>query len=489
MQRRRSLLLYGSLRYFLLLLVCAIGVGIGTLTLIQYSASKEQREAMEQVVRELGAKLQAHGGALPEELLERELVEQTERFGLTSRPIFFVLDSRGRLVQQSPLAPRFDLEELRGELAAITQGAAGVVRPRGLGGEIPYVGAAVPLVSAAGTSAGYALFVQPKSDVLRGLQAFREIRLFGTGLIVLVGWLAIYWITRRLVQPIRHAAEASRQIVAGNYDIQLSSHSHPEKEIHELLQSFREMADRLKRLEALRTQLLAGVTHELKTPIASISGLLQAVRDSVVEGEEAKLFLDNGLKHTRHLQKMVEDLLDFHAFASNTVTICREPFHMRKALHAIVRQWNFSRPRHSARLELGQNRGSAAWEVDSDPGRVEQVAINLLRNAADAMPQGGTILVRLLREAESVRIEVCDCGRGVPEEERERIFEPFYRGEAKKRYVRGLGLGLSFSRLIARALGGELELARSDSQGSVFALTVPVARAQDVMPDAAVQNR
>ena len=89
--------------------------------------------------------------------------------------------------------------------------------------------------------------------------------------------------------------------------MELSTNGSKEQEVYELIHSFKEMTSKLEKLEALRTELLAGVTHELKTPITSISGLLQAMKDDVVSGEEAKEFLKISLNETEKMKKMVED--------------------------------------------------------------------------------------------------------------------------------------------------------------------------------------
>lgn len=156
----------------------------------------------------------------------------------------------------------------------------------------------------------------PMQDLTRSTTEFQLLftMLISLGLL---GWLVIYLLTKKLSTPIKEVADAAKQIVMGNYDIHLEK-DRREDEIYELIHSFKEMADRLRQLELMRTELLAGVTHELKTPVTSISGLVQAVKDDIVGGEEAKEFLEICSKETVRLQKMVEDLLDFNSLPSAT---------------------------------------------------------------------------------------------------------------------------------------------------------------------------
>jgi len=232
------------------------------------------------------------------------------------------------------------------------------------------------------------------------------------------------------------------------------------------------MADRLHWLETLRTQLLACVTHELKTPVASISGLLQAMKDGVVSGEERERFLEVCLADSKRLQKMVSDLLEFNRFAGNAVAVVKETRDLPALVGEIAERWRDGQREADVRVEVETASDAADWRTRTDPGRVEQILVNLLNNARDAM-EGGVIAIRLLADSSRYRIQVRDTGHGIPREEQLDIFEPFYRGRQKQSKVRGLGIGLPFSRLIARSLGGDLVLTDSSPAGSTFTLLLP----------------
>jgi signal transduction histidine kinase len=235
------------------------------------------------------------------------------------------------------------------------------------------------------------------------------------------------------------------------------------------------MADRLRQLESMRTELLAGVTHELKTPVTSISGLVQAINDEVVTGEEEKEFLEICLKETRRLQKMVEDLLDFNSFAVGAIAVTQEEQNLNKLIREIASQWKIVQDPDG--VSLYTNIPEKQVTVFVDPGRVQQILINLLNNARQAIGEGGKIELELYETNADMRIDVKDNGQGIPKEEQALIFERFFRGSNKKDKVRGLGLGLSFSRMIAKALGGELLLKESTSAGSTFTLILPKSAA------------
>jgi signal transduction histidine kinase len=126
----------------------------------------------------------------------------------------------------------------------------------------------------------------------------------------LLGYGVIFYLAKQLAKPIRRVAFAAQQIEQGSYAISLPTEKEiKEEEISDLVDAFKTMSSRLEHLEEMRSELLAGVSHDLKTPVTSISGLLQAVNEDVVTGAEEKEFIEIYLKETERLQQMIESLL------------------------------------------------------------------------------------------------------------------------------------------------------------------------------------
>src|SRR5699024_5186965 len=177
---------------------------------------------------------------------------------------------------------------------------------------------------------GWVVLLEKKAPLQAVNQEYKQLFIM-IGALVLFGWLAIYFLSKRV-------AKAAEQIKEGNYDIKLQDDVR-ELEVYELIQAFKGMSERLDQLETLRTELLAGVTHELKTPVTSISGLIQAVNEGVVTGEEAEEFLNISLQETAKMEKMVEDLLAFNSFATNTLPLSLEEYNLNKVIKNIADQW------------------------------------------------------------------------------------------------------------------------------------------------------
>lgn len=443
-----------------------------TLYFVQHENLERQYEGLRYIVRKIAADASAQGGSLPQ---DPALGEYLDRLKVAAelpshRSILLLFNQDGEVVQQYPSELTEEGRQMLERWQELPKLQETIVQMALHGEREPYLVAIHPLGNS--SIAGHAVYMMPRENLLRGLIEFRLVRVFSVLTLILAGWGVIYLLTKGLVRPIRKTADAAKQIVAGNYQIQFDNEPIKIKEVYELTNAMEEMAERLERLESMRNQLLAGVTHELKTPIASISGLIQAVKDGIVDGEDGKIFLNNALKQTQRLQKMVEDLLDFHYFASQTVTVQKLPVDLHALVEGIVERWIYScdEPLPKVTISVSERLKSP---VCTDPERVEQIIVNLLNNADDAISEDGEIQVAVTVENSQCQIAVCDNGHGIATDQQENIFTPFYRGEEKKRRTHGLGLGLPFSRLIARSLGGDLLLQQSGPQGTIFVLTIP----------------
>ncbi|WP_315371376.1 HAMP domain-containing sensor histidine kinase, partial [Paenibacillus xylanexedens] len=313
--------------------------------------------------------------------------------------------------------------------------------------------------------------MQSKQSITFGPETIWLVALILGGLI-LCGWFTIYLLSKKLSRPIRQVAYAAEQIRGGNYDVSLDLNTR-EREINELVNSFRDMATRLQQLEEWRTLSLAGVSHELKTPVTSIKGLVMAVRDDVVSPQEGKEFLDIALKESERMERMVADLLDYNAMVAGSVAVRKERTDLKLLVGEIIYQWKIAYEDKMPEVQL--HVPPINFFTMGDALRIQQIIVNLLNNAlhATAPEQKAVFDIYLSTEEQMLYVDVKDHGTGIAAEEQPKIFERFYRGELKKRRNRGLGLGLTYSRLLAQEQGGELTLVSSSPEGSMFRLSLP----------------
>ncbi|MBY0054383.1 HAMP domain-containing sensor histidine kinase [Brevibacillus agri] len=461
-KKRISLFRYWTTRYLITLCIGLLVIGIASSYWINYSEKQKRLDFMRLMAAEVSDRVvDANGRVITAPFLFRLLDSRQESLRVNYKPFMVILDADHRAVFGGPGPFSSELRRMARDLVATDESMSQVELDRGE--KLLFVKKSIQVNQ---QTVGWVMLFTPMQDLTRSTTEFQLLftMLISLGLL---GWLVIYLLTKKLSTPIKEVADAAKQIVMGNYDIHLEK-DRREDEIYELIHSFKEMADRLRQLELMRTELLAGVTHELKTPVTSISGLVQAVKDDIVGGEEAKEFLEICSKETVRLQKMVEDLLDFNSFAVGDIRIRREQQNMYELVQEITHQWQIVQ--EVEQIELSIVKPEEPIIASTDPLRVQQILYNLLNNAAQAMDSAGKIVVSLSRTGDEIRIDVKDTGSGIPEAEQPLIFERFYRGEEKKHLVRGLGLGLSFSKMIAQALGGKLLLSESSRAGSTFTL-------------------
>lgn len=231
------------------------------------------------------------------------------------------------------------------------------------------------------------------------------------------------------------------------------------------------------RTEELRSGLLSAVSHDLRTPLAAITGSATALRDGAgLDPQTRHDLADAVCEEAERLERLVSNLLDMTRLDSGTVQPRREWVPLEEVVGgALTRlERSLAGRRVAARLPEGLPL------LALDPVLVEQLFVNLLENAAKYTPSGTEIEIGAAVEGGAVVVEVADRGPGVPPGQEERIFERFHRGVHAG--VRGVGLGLPIARAVAQVHGGRLVAARRPGGGAVFRLTLPLGEAPPPPP-------
>ncbi|HEY8255416.1 MAG TPA: sensor histidine kinase KdpD [Rhizomicrobium sp.] len=224
--------------------------------------------------------------------------------------------------------------------------------------------------------------------------------------------------------------------------------------------------------EKLRTALLTSISHDLRTPLASILGSatsLKAYRASLGEKEQDEL-IGTIREEAERLNHFIANLLDMTRLESGALAPNLEAVDLADVVGSVLRRV----PGGAHRVVLELEPGLPLLRLD--PVLFEQVLFNLLDNAAKYAPAGTAVTIRARREGPVARIAVQDEGPGLPEEDRERVFDKFYRVRASDKKRAGTGLGLAIARGFMEAMGGTITAAnRTEGQGALFTLIVPLA--------------
>jgi signal transduction histidine kinase len=463
-KKRTTLLTYWTTRYLITLVVGLFLLGAGSLWWIKHTTLQSKLNLIEYLAVETSQRVvQSNGDMGFDPFFDRMLDERAKVLELEQEPDMFITDLDGRAIFSRPQHRGPDhknrqdqsFEEVPAEVFKNNDTTEKLI----VDNEDVYAVKAAIIVDEA--QVGWVVLMQSADELTDVKQEYRLLIILLVGL-GLLGWVVIYFLSKRILKPIQDVARAATQIREGNYDIDLNTATN-EQETFELVSSFKDMTNRLMQLEKLRAELLAGVTHDLKTPVTSISGLVQAVRDGIVTGPERQEFLDITLKEVTRLQTMIADLLDFNSLSAGAFSIKLEECNLNELVGDIVREW------------VVTQKQPVTYQVilpevpiyrSTDPLRLQQIMINLLNNAYQSLTEHGSITVSLFADS----IDVTDSGTGIPKEEQSLIFERFFRGEKKKLKVRGLGLGLPFSKMLAKALHADLILKGSTVEGSTFSI-------------------
>lgn len=229
----------------------------------------------------------------------------------------------------------------------------------------------------------------------------------------------------------------------------------------------------LKRLLKMRSEFVANVSHELKTPLTSIKGFVETLQDEGnCDQETQKRFLDIIHKQTQRLEMLVDDLLTLSAIESKEGKMDFSPQDLGSIVQSVVHMHKpaLDASGHQLRMELPLG----LPKILADRHRIEQVVLNLLDNAMKFTSKGGQILIKASVQRPFIRLDVQDTGVGIGPEHLTRIFERFYRvDKARSIQKGGTGLGLSIVKHIVQSHQGKIEVQSRLGQGSTFSIFLP----------------
>ena len=287
------------------------------------------------------------------------------------------------------------------------------------------------------------------------------------GLAALLALLTGLGVARRITRPIARLTTVTRSMAAGDRASRAGD-VRGLGELRDLAAAFDQMADTLDREDKIRRDLVAGVAHELRTPIAVLQAGHEALLDGVAEptvGELSSL-RDEVLR----LARMVGDLQTLAAADAAALHLARHRCDLADIAAAAAD--SLARRFEAAAVRL--DRHLSQVPVLADPHWLHQVVTNLLTNALKFTPAGGTVTVSTRQLAVVAVLEVADTGAGIPAEELPRVFDRFWRGRRASQ-TSGSGIGLAIAAELTRAHGGELTAASTEGAGTTMTLTLPVA--------------
>ena len=278
------------------------------------------------------------------------------------------------------------------------------------------------------------------------------------------------WLARGMTQPLRDMVRAAGRMETGDYSQRV--HTTSRDEVGQLAAAFNNMSAELESLERLRRDLVANVSHELKTPISALRAHLENLLDGVEEPDRETL--EVMLTQSERLGRLIDQLLDLSRLESGELRLNRRPTELHPLVSEVLSEIEVARAGRGVSVADAVPDDLPPLLVD--PERVHQVLFNLIDNAVRFTPHGGSVRVTARRVNGSCEVAVSDTGQGIAAEHLPRLFERFYRVDAaRSRGDGGTGIGLAIARSVVEAHGGRIRAESRVGRGSVFTFDLPVA--------------
>jgi signal transduction histidine kinase len=272
---------------------------------------------------------------------------------------------------------------------------------------------------------------------------------------------------------------AARRMAAGDLSARVPRSN--EREIAELADAFNAMASRLevafarqRELEEARQGLIASVSHDLRTPLASLRVMVEAIADGVADDPATvRRYIAAMERETVSLGKLIDDLFEIARLDAGQVTLKLEPSPIATLVLETLESMNAQAARQG--IVLRSNVDWAVPPVMIDPDRIQRVLYNLIQNAIRHTPADGSVVVEVLDRGTDVQVNVCDTGEGIAAADLPHVFDRFYRGDKARSRDNGggAGLGLTIARRLVETHGGRIWVAQPPEGGSVFSFTLP----------------
>ncbi|MGB9854986.1 MAG: sensor histidine kinase [Caldisericum exile] len=308
------------------------------------------------------------------------------------------------------------------------------------------------------------------ASATRFLNTVRITILISGGISILLSILVALFISRYIIKPVVDMKDFARKISQGNFEARINKHN--EDEIGELAESLNYMAFRLGEIEKLRTKLMQNVSHDLRTPLSSIKGYLEVLKDknfTIEEKQEAFNIIENEIER---LEKMAKDLTNLSSADSKTLPLEFERVNLINILKSTFESFS---------IKIKDKGLNPIIEIPDKPIfilgdslKLKEIFSNLIDNAIK-FTKSGYIKIAAIEEKDKVKVVVEDSGLGINEKDLPHIFERFYKGENNKDGNEGMGLGLSIVKEYVYAHNGEIYVESEIGKGTKFIIQFPTA--------------
>lgn len=286
---------------------------------------------------------------------------------------------------------------------------------------------------------------------------------------ILIGFIVITIFSRNFTLPLYKMTEAAKTIANGNFSHRIKINS--KDEIGELAKSFNIMAESLERQEEVRTQFLSNISHDLRSPLTSIKGFLNAMLDGTIPPENHNKYIKIVCDESERLIKLATSVLEANSQSLNNVSLHLSDFDVNALIKKVALSFSGTAAKKEIYIKVHFDNETAIVIADID--KIERVIYNLLDNALKFTPKNGEINIYTESLSDKIKITVTDNGQGISEEDKKRIFERFFKADSSRGIDKmGVGLGLSICRNFIKEHGSQIEVQSELGKGTTFSFTL-----------------
>ena len=291
------------------------------------------------------------------------------------------------------------------------------------------------------TLAGVAYMAAEVSDLTELWRAFTSIFFFTAVVVLCIAFITSSITSLRQTKPLKEIAETARKFGHGEYEVRVTGYENRRDEVGELAEAFNAMADSISKSEERRSEFVANISHELKTPMTTIAGFSDGILDGTIPQEKERAALQTISSETRRLSRLVRRMLDLSRLQSAENVTAQEQFDVSEVmLRVLVSLENKINARH---LDVDTQLPDGAVEVWGDPDAITQVCYNLLDNAIKFSDEGSTMGISITTKGGKAHVAVRNQGQTIPPDELAMIFDRFHKSDKSRSVDRdGVGLGL-----------------------------------------------
>lgn len=264
--------------------------------------------------------------------------------------------------------------------------------------------------------------------------------LYVTIIVLILSFVVAYFISKHLARPIEDINASASKMANGNFDVEFDNTSDIE-EINTLASTLNKAKDSLEKTDAIRQELMANVSHDLKTPLTMIKAYAEMVRDLTYKDDKKREEnLNIIIEESDRLNLLVNDILDLTKLESGELNLSYEEFDLNEFLLDIIKTYDIYKEQGYEILYTEVKKA----KVYADKKRMQQVMYNLINNAINYTGEDKKVIVKVIKNKESYKVEVSDTGKGIDKEELDFIWEKYYKSDkTHSRLYLGTGIGLS----------------------------------------------